>query len=371
MCIYNCNYSSGRKVFKMQNRIIREDLANIANENLNWDKLEGKTILISGAAGFIPSYIVETIMFLNETKFNKKAKIIGLVRNLEKAQIKFLHHKDREDLILVKQDISRPFDLGYKIDYIIHAASQASPKYYGIDPVGTLNANVLGTSYLLELAKKNKVEKFLFFSSGEVYGAIGKDIDNIKETYTGNVDITNVRSCYAESKRMGENMCVCYSHQFGFDVSMIRLSHTYGPGVSFDDGRVFGDFVRDVVNNKNITLNSDGSAQRCFCYISDMIVACFMVLFNGENAQAYNISSPVETSILELAQMLVNLYPEKGLKVAFSQNVFSDGYIKSPSSRLKFDTEKIRALGWEPKIDIMTGFDRMIRSYEEAECIAI
>lgn len=350
--------------FKMLNKIIQEDLENIVKEPLDWSMLEGKTILISGAAGFIPSYIVETIIFLNETKFKKKAKVIGLVRNLEKALIKFAHHKDKSELMLIKQDISEPFELSEKIDYIIHSASQASPKYYGIDPVGTLKANVLGTSYLLELAKKNKVEKFLFFSTSEVYGVVGNDIESIKETYTGNVDITSVRSCYSESKRMGENMCVCYSHQFGFNVNMIRLAHTYGPGVSLDDGRVFGDFVRDVVNNKNIMLNSDGSAKRSFCYVADMIIAFFIVLFKGENAQAYNISSPVETSILELANILVNLYPQKGLKVEFADNVFKDGYIKSQSKGASFNTDKIHSLGWEMKTDIKTGFDRMIKSYD-------
>jgi len=349
----------------MRNKIIDEDLQNIANEPLEWTKLEGKTVLISGASGFIPSYIVETILYLNEIRFDKKVRILALVRNPDKAKDKFKHHEGRNDLVLIKQDISEPFDVDEKIDYIIHAASQASPKYYGVDPVGTLKANVLGTAYLLELAKKNNVEKFLFFSSGEVYGVVDNSITNIDESYTGNVDVTNVRACYGESKRMGENMCVCYSHQYSFDVNMIRLAHTYGPGISLDDGRVFGDFVRDVINNNNIILNSDGSAKRSFCYITDMIIAFFIVLFKGKSEQAYNIASPVETSILELANLLVGLYPQKGLKVEFAQGVFKEGYIKSQSSRASFSTKKLQALGWQMKTDIKTGFERMIRSYDE------
>ena len=168
---------------------------------------------------------------------------------------------------------------------------------------------------------------------------------------------------YGESKRMGENMCVCYSHQYNIPVNMIRLSHTYGAGVQLDDGRVFGDFVKNIVNNENIVLNSDGSAKRSFLYITDMITALFYVLFKGEDKQAYNIASSKETSILELAQILVNLYPEKNLKIEFAKDVFKKGYIKSPSSRANFSTEKLRSLGWSETVDIKTGFKRMIESY--------
>jgi UDP-glucuronate decarboxylase len=349
----------------MLNKIIQEDIENIIKEPLNWDELQGTTVLISGAAGFIPSYIVEVILFLNETRFKNKTKILALVRDIKRAQKKFEHHKASKDLIFIKQDISVPFDISEKIDYIIHAASQASPKYYGIDPVGTLNANVLGTSYLLELARKNKIRKFIFFSSGAVYGTHDDTTLNIDETYTGRVDITHLGSCYDESKRMGENMCICYSHQYGCNVNMLRLSHTYGPGVNLDDGRVFGDFVRDIINNRNIILNSDGSAKRSFCYISDMVIAFFMILFKGENKQAYNIASKEETSILELAKVLIGLYPQKNLNVEFAKGVFIEGYIRSTSSRASYNINKIEALGWKQKINLKTGFKRMIESYKD------
>lgn len=340
------------------NRIVENDVQEILKETLNWSSLKGKTIMVTGASGFIPSYIVETLLAI------EKVKVVAVVRNKKKAEKKFAHHKNNKNLEIIVQDISKEFDYDKKLDYIIHAASQASPKYYGIDPVGTLKANTLGTAHLLDLAKRNNVEKFLFFSSGEVYGVIKDDTPEIEETYTGDVDITSVRSCYAESKRMGENMCVCYSHQFGFPVNMIRLSHTYGAGVQLDDGRVFGDFVKNILNNENIVLNSDGSAKRSFCYISDMIRALFYVLFKGENMQAYNVASKKETSILELANLLVSMYPEKALKVEFAKDVFQKGYIKSKSLRANFNVEKLEALGWMEKIDIKTGFTRMVESYK-------
>lgn len=340
------------------NKIIKEDIEIILKEPLDWKKLQNKTILVSGANGFIPAYIVEVLLAL------ETVKVLALVRNEQKTKEKFKHHHNNPNLKILIQDISQPFDIEEKIDFIIHAASQASPKFYGIDPVGTLKVNSLGTAYLLDIAVKNNVEKFLFFSTGEVYGVLDDNLADIKETYTGNVDITNVRSCYAESKRLGENMCVCYAHQYKIPVNMIRLSHTYGPGVLLDDGRVFGDFVKNILNNEDIILNSDGSAKRSFCYITDMIIAMFMIIFNGEDRQAYNIASKVETSILELATTLINLFPEKELEVNFAPNVFSDGYIKSQSSRANFNIEKLKKLGWTQKINLKNGFERMIKSYE-------
>ncbi len=339
------------------NTIIEQDINNIIKENLPFEKLKNKTVLVSGANGFIPSYVVETLLALNNTK------VIGVVRNKEKAQKKFNHHLNNKNLKIIVQDIVNPLEIEEKIDYIIHAASQASPKYYGVDPVGTLKANTIGTYNLLELAKKNNVEKFLFFSTGEVYGVIDNDTPQITETYTGKLDCTCVRSCYGESKRMGETMCVCYSHQFGFPVNMIRLSHTYGPGVELNDGRVFGDFTNNILNNQNIVLNSDGSAKRSFCYISDMIRALFYVLFFGADKNAYNIASEVETSILELARIFVGLYPQKNLKVEFKDGVFREGYIKSASSRANFNIDKLKLLGWNQKVDIKEGFKRMVDSY--------
>ena len=340
------------------NRIRQHDIKEILSEKLPWENIVGKTVLISGASGFIPSYIVDVLITLGGVK------VIGIVRNKEKALKKFAHLLDNPNFKIIIQDITEPINIDEKIDYIIHAASQASPKYYGIDPVGTLKANTIGTYNLLEFAKNGNIEKFLFFSTGEVYGVIDDNTPKITENYTGKVNCTDIRACYGESKRMGENMCICYSHQYQIDMNMIRLSHTYGPGVELDDGRVFGDFVNNILNNENICLNSDGSAKRNFCYITDMITALFYVLFYGQKQEAYNIATEVETSILELAQTLISLYPEKKLKVVFAKDVFQKGYIKSRSSRANFSIEKIKKLGWKPKIDIRTGFSRMIESYD-------
>lgn len=346
------------------NSIIDKDVSEIISEKLDWSYFSGKTILVTGANGMLSAYIIYTLIGLNESVLKANScKIIALVRNREKALLKFKAFMEREDFSLLVNDVSTFTDYEEKIDIIIHAASQASPKYYGVDPVGTLKANTIGTMNLLELARRENVENFLFISSGEVYGVLDGSKENIDEAYTGNVDITNVRSCYAESKRMGETMCVSYSHQYGIHVNMVRLAHTYGPGCDLNDGRVFADFVKNIISNENIHINSDGSAKRCFLYVTDMIKGLFYVLLKGEDKAAYNISSTTETSIRQLAELLCNLYSEKHLKAEFLETKDDNSYVRSKSQRILFDNTRLQKLGWKECVSVKDGFKRMIDSY--------
>lgn len=347
-----------------RNRIIGEDLQFITGQPLPWEKLEGCTVLVSGAAGFLPAYMVETILFLNETKFKKPALVIGIVRNFKRAEERFAFYKQRKDLQLIQANINELPEIGREIHYIIHAASQASPKYYSTDPVGTLMPNVIGTFKLLELARKNPLECFLFFSSGEVYGVVSPQHIPMKEDDYGYVDPATVRSCYGESKRMGETMCVSWYHQYGVPAKIARPFHTYGPGMDLDDGRVFADFVRDVVNGRDITMTSDGSAIRPFCYLSDAIAGFFTVMLKGKNGEAYNVGNQYEEiSIMQLAQTLVDLFPEKGLRVISRPDTENVTYMKSNIPRNCPEISKIKSLGWDPHITVLEGFKRTILSY--------
>ncbi|MEI7474771.1 MAG: NAD-dependent epimerase/dehydratase family protein [bacterium] len=343
-------------------KIIKEDLDYILNSNLAWEKFKNATILISGANGFLPSYLVETFLYLND-KQNRNTKVIALVRNKEKALSIFSHHKNRADLEFIVQDVCKPIKLEQNVDFIIHAASQASPKYYGSDPVGTMNANILGTNNLLELAKEKQVKSFLFFSSGEVYGEVNDSLIPTKETYYGYVNPLSVRSCYAESKKAGETLCVSWHHQYNIPAKIVRPFHTYGPGISLDDGRVFADFIADIVHNRNIIMKSDGSSTRAFCYIADATIGFLTVLLNGKNGEAYNVSIDKETSIMELAETIAGLFPEKGLKVIKDESLQSGTYVKSNLVRCCPDISKIKTLGWKPETTIDEGFKRTLLSF--------
>jgi len=347
----------------LRNPIVEEDLARICAYDLPWRRFSGQTILVSGANGFLPAYMVETLLYLNEVDSSMKCRVVGLVRNRENAQKRFSHLLGRPDFSLLVQDVCSPVSVDGRIDFIVHAASQASPKYYGRDPVGTLLANTLGTHNLLCLAKQCGVQSFLFFSSGEIYGRIAPKTLINEEDY-GPLDPTDLRSCYGESKRLGETMCVAWHHQYGVPAKMVRPAHTYGPGMRLDDGRVFADFVSNILAYEDVVIKSEGISRRVFCYLADATIAFFTVLLRGENAQAYNVANEdCEISIVELAELLVALFPERKLGLKFSSGSTSVEDIRRIKGPVP-DTSKIRNLGWKPTTSIEEGFRRTIASFE-------
>lgn len=346
----------------MLHSIVREDLEFIAGHPVAWEKLAGSHVLISGANGFLPGYLVEALLYLNHTK-QLGLKVLALVRSRDKAAQKFAHHLGRPDLELIVQDVCDPIFIDQKIDYIIHAASQASPMYYSVDPIGTQNANTIGTTNLLRLAKEKNARGFLFFSSGEVYGELKEHQIPTKENDYGSLDPMILRSCYGESKRMGENISICWMHQHQVPVKVVRPFHTYGPGMDLNDGRVFADFVSDIVHNRDIVMKSAGTDVRAFCYLADATLGFLQVLLEGKSGEVYNVGSDVETSIRDLAHMLTGLFPEKGLKVVMNEQVVSANYVRSSIRRSCPDISKMRGLGWQPHYPVPEGFRRTVLSY--------
>jgi UDP-glucuronate decarboxylase len=290
--------------------------------------------------------------------------VVALVRNYERAKRRLGHLLDRSDLTIVVQDVRDPYRGPRAVDFVLHAASQASPKFYATDPVGTFDANVTGTQRMLEVARDARSEGFLFFSSGEVYGRVDDPLTGVKESAFGCLDPLNFRSCYAEGKRAGETLCACWHTQFGVPAKIVRLSHTYGPGMELNDGRVFADFVADLVSSRDITLKSDGLASRPFCYLADATLAFFTTLLLGKSGEAYNVGTESETTILELAEMLCGLFPERGCKVIRQQRKADVPAFSNPVNAGHFDISKIRSLGWEPTTSLQEGFERTVKSYD-------
>jgi UDP-glucuronate decarboxylase len=345
------------------NPIIQQDLAAITGSLLPWDNLSGANILITGAAGFLPAYMVETILYLNRHRFTKPARVIALVRNADRARERFAPHLTDRNLEIAVQNISDPLTIPANFDYIVHAASQASPLFYRTDPVGTLSANILGAWHLLEASRQHPVRGFLYFSSGEVYGIIKGNSGPIAEHDGGFLDPTDVRSCYGESKRMAETMCVAWAHQYSIPTRIVRPFHTYGPGMRLDDGRVFADFVRDILKGGPIVLNSDGSARRSFCYLADATLGFFTVLLLGKNGEAYNVANPNgETSIAELADRLAIEFHSEGITVERRART-DQNYFVSPIVSTIPNIDKAKALGWNPPHSIEQGFRRTVESY--------
>jgi nucleoside-diphosphate-sugar epimerase len=346
------------------NSIVGDDLDFIASANLPWAALSNKKILISGGSGFLAAYLVKSLLTVGRL-YKLNLKVICLARNLRSVEHRLTSYLEDPYLSIVLHDISKPLPDNFpRADFIIHAASQASPKYYGVDPVGTLLANSLGTAFLLEYAVRSQSERFLFFSSGEVYGVPLNTNQLIGEQDYGYLDPMNIRSCYAESKRVGETMCVAWGQQHGLHTSVVRPFHTYGPGMALDDGRVFADFVADVVAKRDIVLKSDGLALRPFCYIADATIGFLTVLLMGDKAEAYNVANPdAEISIKDLAVLVADLFPERDVGVKFEVPVSNNAYLKSPISRSCPSIEKVKKLGWMPTVSLEDGFRRTIQSY--------
>lgn len=348
----------------MRHPVIEEDMARVLAQPVPWGELSNARILVSGAYGFVVAYVVEAILYANET-LNLGARVTGLVRNPEKAWKRFAAYRGRADLEFIFQDVCAPIADEVDADFVVHGASWASPKYYGSQPVGSLLPNVLGTYQLLELARRKQARGFLFFSSAEIYGRVEPSAIPTPETYEGRVQPTEVRSCYAESKRMGETMCVAWRQQHGVPTTMARIFHTYGPGMALDDGRVFADFTRDILERRNIRMMSDGAHRRTFCYLSDAAAALLMILLKGQPGTAYNMGNDeAEVSIAELADLMVGLFPERKLRVERVVPVNPPGYLRTTVDRACPDTTRLRTLGWKPQVGVAEGFRRTVLSYE-------
>jgi nucleoside-diphosphate-sugar epimerase len=344
--------------------IIEEDLQRITSESLPWEEFRNKTVLITGCNGYIAAYMVETLLFLNEAISDQNTTVIGLARSRERAEGRFSHHASRRDLQLLIQDVCLPLPPDLRADFAIHAASPAQPRTFGADPVGTILPNVLGTHHVLSMSQRSRSRAVLFLSSGEVYGNVDRDGGSIEESDYGRLDPLEVRSCYGESKRLGETMCACWWHQFQVPAKVARLGHTYGPGMPLSDGRVFTDFVGNVVRHQPIFMRSDGSVQRPFCYLADAVTGLFTVLLKGQPGQAYNVANDgTMCSVGELADRLVSLFPERHLSVHRElHNQAADFSCKLRGSRP--DVSKVASLGWRPKIGIDEGFRRTVQSFD-------
>ena len=348
------------------NPIIENDLREIvAVDYINWERFRNKTVLITGANGMLPSYMVETLLHLNRTRAYN-VKVLALVRNLSKGKACFSEYDETDGLHFIEQDVCTPMQYGDDIHFIVHAASQAAPSFYGKDPIGTITANVMGTKNMLDLALTKKTESFLYFSSGAVNGDHSNDTEAITETSYAPIDPIQVKNCYPISKMMGENLCISYGHQFGVRATIVRIVHTLGPHIQLNDGRAFSDFTKAIVEGKDIVLKSDGTATRPFLYITDATCAFFKILLDGESSNVYNVGADLgnEISMRDLAQILVNSYPEKNLKVVFEidEDDLTYSKMKSPQTQSRFNYDKLKKLGWAQCVSVKEAFCRTIDS---------
>lgn len=340
--------------------IIKEDMEDIFNRNLDWQILKGKTVYISGAYGMIASYIVYFLCYISEYK-GININIIAQGKSLEKAKARFGELLQKDYFHFTCEDICKEITYEGRIDYIIHAAGPANPRLYATYPVEVTEPNILGTNYLLKLAKEKDAEGFLVFSSGDVYGKVDEP-DRIDEETIGIVNQLDDHSCYSESKRMAETLAYCYYREYNVPIKILRIGHTYGPTLDIEnDPRVFSSFLACLLKNKNIEMLSDGLSKRPFCYLADAVAAYFTVLFKGKNGEAYNICNSCEfISMKELANIVAGLDENKQINVVYKNRTKNDGYVENIVNKDNNPSDgKLKKLGFEYHFSTKEGMKRV------------
>jgi dTDP-glucose 4,6-dehydratase len=349
--------------------VIEHDMAAIAACDLPWEQLSGCCIAVTGAGGFLGGYLVRALLALHRLgKVSRPLQVVALVRSVDRALEAFGELAGDKQLTLQHWDLNTlgvP-ELG-DVHYIVHAASQASPRFYAIDPLGTILPNTVGTIGLLRALERSADPKGLMYvSSGDVYGGIETN-EPLHEDRYGPLDPTLTRSCYAEGKRAGEAICAAWARQHQpLSTWIVRPAHSYGPGLKADDGRVFSDFAYNVARGENIVMNSDGTARRAFCYVTDVITGFFTVLLKGLPGVPYNVANAgAELSVIELAELLKSLFPERKIQIVrgfAAEN--RPAALPGAFDRRVPDTARLEALGWHPEVTPAEGFTRMIRAIQ-------
>lgn len=329
----------------INNKIFKEDIKYIS-DTISPHSFQNKSILITGACGMIGTILCYSLI-------KAGAKVFGMDISEERMEERF----ENQDLTFIKHDITKPFNISEKFDFIIHAASNAYPKAFDTDPVGTMLQNIWGIKYILDYAALNN-SRVLYISSGEVYGqSEGNDFD---ELYSGYIDILNPRSCYPCSKRAAETLCSSYIKQYSVDAVIARPSHVYGLTATPSDTRASSEFIRNGVSGNDIIMKSSGSQVRSYTYIADCAAAILYILQNGICGEAYNIAfSKSVVSIREMAQMIADICK---VKIKFENPNISELNSYNPSLRSVLCGQKLKDLGFECRFDMYNGLKRTIEA---------
>ncbi len=335
------------------------DIEIILKNPIDWEQFRNKTILVTGATGRLGMYIVEALNKA-DIDWNLNLNIIALARSEIKMREVFRDELKLPNIYQIIQDITTPIDFTGNVDYIFHTAGAASPKDFTENPVDTLWGHVQGTRNVLELARTHNTKKILYVSTVETYGE-WKSEDGIKEEDCGPMHFDNARACYPEAKRLCETMFASYEAQYGIKYVTVRLCHTFGPGISLYDGRAFAEFLRDVLEGKDLILQTDGSAARTYTYVADAIGAMLLAFTRG-NDRSYNIANLGNLiTIKDLAELIASLDPKKKVQVKFANESSNLKYL--PFKLGIMNVDRIMNLGWRPQVGLEDAFKYTLDSF--------
>lgn len=340
------------KLFLENNQLYQADLECISL-NTPWKKLIGKSIAVTGSTGLLGSQIIDFLIFLNKN-YKADISIYALGRIEEKIRKRFENNSSLKRFQVLKYDLFDSFP-DIQVDYIIHCAGNSHPKLFADDPIGTIMGNILGTNAILKHSVHNDAT-VLLLSSGEIYGENVNTTVSMTEKYTGNLDLSNSRSCYSEGKRAMESLGQSYITQYGAKVKIVRPCRIFGPTMSENDNKASAQFLKNALKGSDIILKSMGTQIFSYIYSADAVSALFTVLLRGKIGEAYNISN--ETCNIMLKDLAYLIAQKSNVNVVFDI-VGEPGGSKINNALL--DNSKLKSLGWIGQYDIKKAVEHTLK----------
>lgn len=352
-----------------KNRILLQDMEHIYKSLSPQEisKLSNSTILITGCGGFLGYYFMHYFAhFLDEMKINKVIALDNFLTGSKGWLETLANTNDKivlKEFNVISDDLSQ-IEGTEEADFIIHGASIASPTFYRIYPVETLDANVTGLRRLLDYYVDKDLKGLLFFSSSEIYGDPFPEFIPTSEDYRGNVATMGPRACYDEAKRFGETMCYVFNQKFDMPIRIARPFNNYGPGMNIQDKRLPADFAKAVIEGKDLVLHSDGTPTRTFCYVADAIVGYLKVLLHNE-FDTFNIGiDKPEISVRDFSVLFEKnakeIYNYHG-KATFEKSQDKDYMVDNPNRRCPNIEKAKNVLGYSPSILVDEGIGKYLQ----------
>lgn len=332
------------------------DLKEICDSNqIDWNCLKDKTILVTGSTGLIGSLIVKAILLKNKMD-HTNIKLILVVRSMNKAKEIFSEF-DLSNIIFYESSVEDCKNIEENIHFIIHCASPTKSKIFTENPVETMLTISKGSENVLNIAKEKRIESIVNLSSMEVYGEYKcEQVCNEKDL--GLISLDRSRNSYPEAKRFGELLFYSYFTEYNVPAKNIRLSQVFGPGIPKNENRVYKQFCDSILNRENIVLHSTGESIMNFCYTVDAIIGIIKVLLEGKSGETYNVAADrTDLTIKDIAYWLIQEYGNDKQKVLFELN---ESYY-AVTNRTVLDNSKLKKLGWIPLYSIKDGYDQLLK----------